>query len=333
MERHCDNFKLCVGVLDDQTDMIEWLGRHAPNAVIVPIPPFSSPSAIWQVKPVLILHLFSQGIRDVTWLDADLIVLRDLEPLFATLDEKTVMLAREFDYPFEFHETVMEAFQMRPGHPLQGCINTCMIRVTVEHEPLIRKLLECIDTPFFVEQTSTPPPQRKIKWHYDQTVMEMLLCSVNENWNYTAPIRLVPAGAGFIQELGVTRYGIGDRLRNGFGLNRPWLIHCLGVKPWDPREEARKYRTLSVYSAFASSYRQEVEEPMPWARSKGWQSLIGRWLSFGQPHWMGLFHCMAGKLWQLLKSRAGRASSAGTGKASIKAVEAFIRGRSLEHER
>jgi hypothetical protein len=302
LKKHCRDFTLCVGILEEQPDFSEWLRRHAPHAVPVPLPPFRDSSDIWQVKPLLILQLFAQGWTNVTWLDADLIVLRDLEPLLAPLDDETLLMAQELDYAFEFNRPVMEAYRMRPQRELEGCVNTCVMRMTPRHEPLVRKLLECMKDPFFREQTETPPARRMIKWHYDQTIMEMLLTTADDGWTSAIPVRLIPAGSGVIQELGVTRYDLRDRLLNGLGWNRPWIVHCLGLKPWDPSPRTRSYRAASVFSAFAETYRDEVEEPMPWANAGGWSSRIGRWLSLGQPHWMGIGHCVAGKVRQLLKN-------------------------------
>lgn len=300
LERHCKAFVLCVGVLEDQPELSDWLRRHAPHAVQVPVPPFRDAWSIWSVKPRLMLQLFEQGYTDVTWLDADLIVLRDLAPLIDPLDDETILMAQELDYAFEFNRPVMNAYAMEPRRELPGCVNTCVLRATTHHAALLEKLIACMDSPFFREQTNTPGPQRMIKWHYDQTIMEMLLTTGNADWATTAPVKLIPAGSGVIQELGVTRYYLHDRLLNGLRLNRPWIVHCLGMKPWDRNPAARSVRAVSVFSAFAEKYRDEVEEPMPWANKSGANSRIGRLLSLGQPHWMGIAHCALGRVRQLI---------------------------------
>ena len=300
LERQCRDFTLCVGVLEGQEELAEWLRRRAPHAVTVPVPAFRDAWSIWSVKPRLMLQLFAQGYTDVTWLDADLIVLRDLAPLLEPLDADTVLMARELDYPFEFNRPVLEAYGMEPRRELAGGVNTCLMRMTPRHAPLLEKLMECMGAPFFREQTGTPGERRMIKWHYDQTIMELLLTCGDAEWTPTAAVELIPAGSGVIQELGVTRYYLRDRLRNGLGLNRPWLVHCLGMKPWDRHPRARSVRAASVFSAFAEQYRDEVDEPMPWANAGGLSSRVGRVLSLGQPHWMGIGHCALGRARQLI---------------------------------
>jgi hypothetical protein len=300
LERYCGDFTLCVGMMGPQPALSDWLRRHAPHAVEVPIPPVSDPAGIWQVKPGLILQLLAQGWDDVTWLDADLIVLRDLHSLLGPLDETTLLLAQELDYAFEFNRPVLEAYGLRPARELKGCVNTCAMRMTTCHEPLLRRMIACMESPFFKEQTDLPPARRTIKWHYDQTIMEMLLSTAGGDWTPDFPVQLIPDGSGVIQELGVSRYRLLDRLRNGLGLVHPWIVHCLGMKPWDPSPRTRRYRAVSVYSAFAEQYRDQVEEPMPWANADGWNSRAGRLLSLGQPHWMGLVHCLAGTIKRVL---------------------------------
>jgi len=296
LEKQGGDFTLCVGLMQPQPAFSDWLRRHAPHAVEVPIPPLRDPAGIWQVKPRLMLQLFAQGYTDVTWLDADQIVLRDLAPLLAPLDEETLLMAQELDYPFEHNQPVLEAYRLQPARALEGCVNTCVMRMTPRHEPLLRRMLECMETPFFRAQTELPPARRTIKWHYDQTIMEMLLSAAGDGWTPTFPVRLIPDGSGVIQELGVSRYRLVNRLRNGLGLDRPWLVHCLGIKPWDPGRPARHYRAASAFSAFAARYRDQVEEPMTWINPGGWSNRIGRLLSFGQPHWMGIAHCLAGTI-------------------------------------
>jgi hypothetical protein len=300
LERHCRDFTLCVGMLEGQDEIADWLRRRAPHVVQVPVPAFRDAWSIWSVKPRLMLQLFEQGYTDVTWLDADLIVLRDLAPLLEPLDADTVLMSRELDYPFEFNRPVLEAYGMKPERELAGGVNTCLMRMTPRHAPLLHELIKRMDAPFFREQTNLPPARRMIKWHYDQTIVEMLLTCSDASWTPSAAVELIPAGAGVIQELGATRYYLGDRLRNGLGLNRPWLVHCLGMKPWDGNPRARSVRADSVFSAFAEQYRDEVDEPMPWTRMGGWRNWVGRVLSLGQPHWTGIASCVAGRARQLI---------------------------------
>ena len=300
LERHCRDFTLCVGMVEGQEELAKWLRRRAPHVVQVPMPAFRDAWSVWSVKPRLMLQLFEQGYTDVTWLDADLIILRDLAPLLAPLDDNTVLMARELDYPFEFNRPVLEAYGLEPHRELAGGVNTCLMRMTPRHRPLLQELIRRMDAPFFREQTNLPPAQRMIKWHYDQTIMEMLLTCGDDSFTSSAAVELIPAGTGVIQELGATRYYLKDRLLNGLGLNRPWMVHCLGLKPWDPQPRAQSVRTDSVFSTFAEQYRAEVDEPMLWTNLGGWINRVSRVLSLGQPHWMGIWHCAAGRAWQLI---------------------------------
>ncbi len=310
LEKHCRDFTLYIGTIEKDAAFADWLRRRAPHATLVMMPPFKDDIAVWHVKAALMLKLFEMGLPEVTWLDADLIVLRDLEELLAPLDDQTLLVAREMNYPFAYNHFVMEPYGLQPDHELEGCVNTCVTRMTIHHTPVLKKMIEYMNVPFFLEECAKPPGIRHAKFLHDQSILELLLCTRNKEWVPSSPVAFIPAGKGIIQELGVTTYSLFDRISNGLGWNRPWCVHILGVKPWAMGAEAQSYRATAVYSAFAKEYEDEVEEPMPWLRATGWKNWQAKAFSFGQPHWVGIGHCVAGKIWQLLKALRFKEKSA-----------------------
>jgi hypothetical protein len=303
LERHCRDFKLFLGVTELDPDFCRWAREHAPHVSLIEMAPFVQGSSLKHIKPLLILHLFERGITDVTWLDTDLLILRDLEPLLAGLDDDTILVAQEERArEFEFNAKLLDHYGLKPLRPLSCHVNSCVIRVTARHRPLMEKFLACLLDPVFVEQQSKPPGEKIADFAFEQDILQMLLSSRGAGWTPEFPVQFILKGPGIIQELGVTTYKLRNRLRNGLGLRRPWMVHVPGTKPWCPDAGSRRRRAASVYSAFASAYRDQVQEDMSWINSAGLSSRIARWLSFGQPHWVGWGHCLAGMTLRLLRT-------------------------------
>ena len=303
LERHCRDFTLYLGVTEENAAFSAWLARHAPHVVTVRLPPFPPQSSLKHVKPLFMLHLFERGITDVTWLDTDMLVLRNLEPLLAPLRDDTLLVAQEeMGRKFEHNRTLLAHYRLEPRRPLEFHVNSCVIRATVRHKPLLEKYLACLLDPVFVAQQTKPPAEKIHDFAFEQNILEILLASGGRAWNPDFPVQFIPKGPGIIQELGVTTYKLRNRLRNGLRIRHPWLVHVPGGKPWSPDPRARQYRAASVYSAFAETYRHQVDEDMSWANSAGWSSRIARCLSFGQPHWVGWAHCLAGLVRRWLRT-------------------------------
>jgi hypothetical protein len=271
--------------------------------VVIELAPFIQGVSVKHVKPVFVLELFARGINDVTWLDTDLLVLRDPAELLDPLDDETLLVAEDMNPPVAPSPRLLENYRLTPSRKLESRVNTCILRVTARHKVLLEKFLACLLDPLFLEQQEKPAAERLSDFAFEQKILELLLTASDADWSPTFSVRFVPDGSGIIQELGVTTYGLRDRFRNGIGWSRPWFVHVPGeIKPWLSGARTRAYRAASVYSSFAERYKTEVEEEMWWPNSAGFSSRIGRLLSFGSSHWMGWAHCLAGKIWRLLRT-------------------------------
>jgi hypothetical protein len=303
MERHCRNYTLFLGLTEDDAAFSDWLARRAPHVMLVRLQVPSAGASLKHVKPLMMLHLFERGITDITWLDTDMLVLRDLEPLLAPLPDDAVLVAQEeLGDGFEHNPTLLAHYGLQPSRRLEFHVNSCVIRATLRHKPLMEKFLAGLLDPVFVAQQSKAPEEKIHDFAFEQNILEVLLSGADETWKPAFPVRFIPKGPGIIQELGVTTYKLRYRLRNGLRLGHPWLVHIPGDKPWTRDARVRQYRAASVYSAFAETYRDEVEEDMSWANSAGASSRIARWLSLGQPHWVGWGHCLAGLILRFFRT-------------------------------
>ena len=295
VEKQCRDFTLYWGYDGENPEFDAWLKRHGPNVVKVKIP-YITPLRLKQVKPLLFLELFDRGINDATWLDTDMIILRDLEPMLKNLDEETVLVAEDY-HPFRPQVNLRSYYHMSQKIQLTRAVNSCVLRLTDRHRPLVKKWLECMNDPFYLEQWAKPPEQRLSGFGLDQTVLQVLLCCGNESWTPPPSLKYLRRGPDIVQEWGVRTYRLWDRFRNGLGLSRPWMIHSIGSeKPWTKPALIYSHRWASVYAAFAKQYADQVEEDMSWADPTYLGGRIARWLSFGVPHWVGWAHCLAAKM-------------------------------------
>ena len=226
LERHCQDFTLFLAVIDEEPDLAAWIGRQAPHVTLVRLPPFAKGTSLKHVKAVLILNLFERGITDITWLDTDLLVLRDLEPLLAPLSHETLLVSQEeTGYAFQHNATLLAHYGLKPGRALDYYVNTCVIRVTTHHRELIQRYLDSLLDPVFLEQQTKSEREKVADFAFEQNIMEALLSAKGGAWAPEFPVLFILKGPGIIQELGVTTYRLRNRLRNGLGLRRPWFVH------------------------------------------------------------------------------------------------------------
>ena len=305
LERHCRDFTLYLGYTDENPVFADWLSRHGPHVVPVKMPPVAD-LCLKHVKPLLFLELFGRGLDDLVWLDTDILVLRDLEPAFSKLGFDTVGVAEDIN-PFTPQTNLRAHYQMTPVRDLPGNVNSCVVRFTRTHIPLLEKWLELMRDPFFLEQWNRPIIERARGFGLDQTILQVLLCCRAENWTPPSSIIFWKSGPDVIQEWGVRTYPPGDRLKTALGWNKPMAIHLIGYeKPWTTFSRVHRHRWASVFCALARSYQDDTEEDLSWAHPASLGSKIGQWASFGHPHLVGFWHGLAAKFWNFGKSLYGR---------------------------
>jgi hypothetical protein len=302
LEKYCRDFVLYLGYVEKNEELHRWLKRHGPHVVPVRMAPFAH-ICLKHIKPLLFLELFQRGVEDAVWLDTDIMVLRDLEPAFRRFGDKTVVVTQDIN-PFQPQKNLRAHYRMSPVRELSGCVNSCVARFTRHHRPLLEKWLEFMRDPVFLKQWNLPPHQRLWGFGLDQTVLQLLLCCQGQGWTPPEEVALLRDGPEIIQEWGVRTYRLRDRLGNTLGLNRPLAIHLIGYeKPWTIHSRVSSHRWACVYSTLARPYRNETEEDMSWIEPATLGTRLAGWLSFGQPHLVGVWHTLAAKIWHLLRPK------------------------------
>ncbi len=221
----------------------------------------------WGVKPGLLAALLEAGHESVLWLDADILVMRDVRRLLSR-DEKVLVGTEDFVYAaVHGSQPRSDAMGLRPGRVLPRTVNTALLRVHREHLPLLREWGRWCASPSFLEAQKKPLNQRPVHLCGDQDVLTGLLGS---DMYAEVPLQLLQPGRDIAHCVGTRGYRVAERLRN---LWRGWptLVHALGPKPWRP--DRNLFAEVSPYCRAALTYRDQLEEETRWMNP---QTLSGR---------------------------------------------------------
>jgi hypothetical protein len=202
----------------------------------------------WDVKPWLLLQELNEGWPAALWLDADVIVTRPISWLLKELPRDSLIVVEEWDR----HEAIpvshlWELPAARPARP----INSCFLRATQAHRPLLARWLQMTHDPRYREAQALPFGRRP--WHLasDQVLLTALL--ETEEFG-RVPIDYLRLGRDIAQCAGSSGYRPHHRFLDLFrGL--PPLIHCIGRKPWMSRhDQGRIHRFLIDLADDVSAY-------------------------------------------------------------------------------
>ncbi len=179
----------------------------------------------WDVKPWLLLRELDEGWSEAVWLDADIIVNR---PIAAMLDEfprESLVMAEEWDRSLGVRVSHRWGWSSARLVPV---LNSCFIRATRDHRPLLVRFLEMVREPRYRQAQALPMEQRPLYLYSDQWLMIALLES--EEFGHIGFDRL-RLGRHIAKCAGASGYRPLHRVLDLFrGL--PPLIHCIGRKPW-----------------------------------------------------------------------------------------------------
>jgi hypothetical protein len=292
--RACPGARAVVYRARATPDFQKWLARFPGAQLVGELPPGASS---WNCKPHTLLPLFERGADEAIWLDSDIFVTRDPSYLFDRLGPDELLGAEEFPtspHPRGFAVRTA-AWGLPPGRDFPVTVNSCVLRVTPAHRPLLVRWRELLADPVYA--AAQKQLERPVHLISDQDVLNALLGSAEFAG---VPVTCLRVGPEVIHCGGAVGYPLGRRLAGLFHRVPPFL-HAIAGKPWwvfHP-EYARhhapwftRYRRLlqetSPYVSAARRMRSEVEVPCPWL-SAG--SLLGRTLrvvGFGHHALLGL---------------------------------------------
>src|SRR5262245_11581493 len=255
----------------------DWLAAF-PNVRLVPELPAGA--ADWNCKPHVLLPLLEAGHDEAIWLDSDLLVSRDPSYLFDGVDPQELIGTEEPASSVNQGSAVRAAGWGFPvGRALPVTLNTCVLRVTSAHIPLLRRWKDLLADPGYAAAQLRPLGQRPLHWMSDQDVLNALLGSTEFR---AVRVRYLRGGTEVIHCGGALGYSLPQRLRGIFRRVPPFL-HAIASKPWAVFSDwyrarhapwfnfyRRVLQETSPYVAHVRKLRQEIGVDCPWLDRGTW---------------------------------------------------------------
>ncbi|MDP9170589.1 MAG: hypothetical protein M3N54_08235 [Acidobacteriota bacterium] len=248
----------------------------------------------WDVKAWLLLQELDAGCEQALWLDSDMIVNQPVSRIVAEFPPGWFLVAEEWDSIQA--EDVAGFWDVPPAHPVTP-VNSCFVRATPAHRPLLQAWLQKTQDLKYREAQLMPFEQRPWRLASDQVLLTALLgseafCDI--------PFGSIRIGRHIAQCAGSSGYRAGDRLRDLFrGL--PAMIHCIGRKPWTAAPELDAMQQfgldfatdLSPYVLAARRVANQLNMHAEWLEARTTPGAILRGLTGGHPGLAGLPLAMA----------------------------------------
>ena len=269
--------------------------RDFPRVTLVPHRPAGANS--WNCKPQALLAVLDGGATEAVWLDSDLALARPCDGLFADLDPATMVVAEEMRSSRQQGSLARtQGWGLPPGRAFPVTINSCVLRVTASHRPLLLRWRELLADDRYQTAQRAPFLQRPIWFQGDQDVLNALLGSQEFAG---VPVRFLKSGRDIIHSSGLTRsYSVRERLGGLFGRRIPPFLHNPAAKAWhalDPAEPKARYRfaerlfvETSPYVALARKYAGRLGPDQAWLRHRTPCGMILRGLGCGHYALRGL---------------------------------------------
>jgi hypothetical protein len=293
--RACESARVVVYRPNPSQDFRRWLSSRPQAELVSEFPPGASS---WNCKPHTLLPLLEAGADEAIWLDSDILVTRDPSFLFDGLAPDVLLGAEEFPtspHPKGFAVRT-RAWGLEPGRESPVTLNSCVVRVTRSHVPLLKRWHELLADPQYLAAQKMAGDERPFHLIGDQDLLNALLGSAPFS---DFPIRFLRIGRDVIHCGGAVGYSMGRRMGDLFRRTPPFL-HAIAGKPWyvfHPEYASRHsrwftwYRRLlqetSPYVAAARRMRADVAMPCPWLDARSPLGWCMRMLGFGHSALLG----------------------------------------------
>lgn len=294
---HAPDDVLHVVLPDVPEALADWIRRHAPQ---VQVHRWQPQGEGWSAKPEVLLYLMNQGLEEVIWLDADLMLIRNPRPLWEAVPDEVLMvaedLARRYDAALGNEKARVWGYEKK--RDLATGLNSAVLRMTKRHRPLIESWRAHLQDERYLQaqRNYTGFVDRPRALYGDQEVLDALLITCFAE----IPIRFIRYGPEIIHDhRHFYAYTARDRLRNAFRLTRPYFVHCTGFHPWlvGPsfhEDKGGEYFHESVqlkpYVWYARRYADKLEEDNLdfWLHYRTPFGRLCQVLTLNNPHLQGL---------------------------------------------
>lgn len=251
----------------------------------------------WNVKPQAIMHLIDQGFNEVIWIDSDVIVNRNMLPIFSGLKSDTLVVTEHTLSEERCDSNALRArlWGLPAGRVLPFALSSGVLRVTKDHYHLMERWWELLQSNKYQDFQKREWRQRPVHMLGDQDVLTALLTSDEFS---QIPLHILRRGKHILQFDGVYGYTVAERMRNLLG-DGPAFIHSGAGKPWSerwrlgPTNGLREYikevyLDLSPYTLSALRFQHALGCGTEWMEPHYVLSRILRALGMGYPPLVGL---------------------------------------------
>jgi hypothetical protein len=201
------------------------------------------------------------------WIDSDIMVTRDVRPIFAGVGPSTVAVSEEwFGAPFQGGTSRVRGMGLPVGRNLPATANTSVLRVTRSHGDLLTAWDGILRSPEYLAAQERVWNERPIWYLGDQEVLTGLLGS--ERFAHL-PILWVKRGRDIAHCFPpvASGYAAHERISNILRRRTPTFVHSIVERPWrPPNGQMTLHLETSPYTLTAASFESEVGEPLPWTR-------------------------------------------------------------------
>jgi hypothetical protein len=242
----------------------------------------------WNVKPWLLLQELNAGAPEAVWLDDDIIVTRSVAALLDEFPRDSLLAAEEWA-----HSPVPRShfWNLSSGGRLP-VLNSCFIRATQAHRPLLERWLQMLHDPRYLAAQELPFAQRPVPLRQDGSLLMALLESQDFSELHYDCIR---KGRHIAQCAGSSGYRPLHRVLD-LARGLPPLIHGIGRKPWEAEPEPRLVRRflldlaadVSPYVLAARRIARTLDRNPPWVEARTRPGRMLRGLTNGHPALAGL---------------------------------------------
>jgi hypothetical protein len=254
----------------------------------------------WNCKPQALLHVLNSGADEAIWFDSDLMVARNFGDIFDSLSPETIVVAQEAaSMPDQGTAVRTSGWGWPVGRALDYTLNSCCVRVTRHHIPMIEKWKSALSDAEYRRVSVLPIEERPVHLKGDQDVLNALLGS--QEFSHI-PLRVLRSGRELVHCGGALGYSPADRLASLAA--PPFFYHAIAGKPWVLLKEGASAgnwfewyrRLLQEVSPYVLECRRHLDwypAAQPWLRYRTLLGSLLRFMSASHPALAGFLPAVA----------------------------------------
>lgn len=269
-------------------EFLEWLKSYS-AVKLIPFLPEGAKS--WNCKPHVMIPLLEQGYEEVIWLDSDILLTRNPNFLFDSSPPELLIGTEEPpSQPYQGSKIRTAWWNLPLGRSYYNTLNSCVVRTTRHHLPLLYRWRELLHDPRYVYLQEQPLRARPLYMMSDQDVLNAIIGSKEFE---SVPVHLLRAGRDVIHTGRILGHSLSAALAS-LAHRIPPFLHGTGAKPWYVFDSSfrtnhtaghtflrRLLQEISPYLRESRKYRIQVGVDCPWMSKHSLLGVLLRGIGLG----------------------------------------------------